>query len=217
MDPKSTLRDPGVSPSAAWRALEELLGKASDYEPDTIRIELSHRGIEPSDGLMAKLLGAQTILTTSAWTYDHDVLFAFALACDGIPAAAEAFHHPTPEQLCWSVRELGRLLGRQPDDEEGFDPDTIDPAVAIVLHDEGYVWAPEELSFCQHVLDALQPDHDALRNEVKASWEPLQHAALREAEAAAEAATDDEKGIQLKRLADCRRYVAAKEEAHDRS
>ena len=30
---------------------------------------------------MAKVLGAQTVVTCRAWTTDHAVLFAFALAC----------------------------------------------------------------------------------------------------------------------------------------
>ena len=142
--------------SVAWTAALKVLGLTLPaWEPDTIRIELERVKIPPTDALMAKLLGAQTVVTGPVWSYDHDVLFSLALACDGVPAAADCFAHPTPEQLCWLMHELNALTGHTFTEDDGFDPDTIDPAIAVVLHDEGMPLAPPELSFAQDALARL--------------------------------------------------------------
>lgn len=209
MSAKALLQDPCVALSVAWAALEAILGPSvRSYEPDTLRIELERRGIAPMDGLMAKLLAAQTVLTSHAWTYDYDVLFAFALACAGIPSASEAIHHPTPEQLCWGIRELERLvgIGLSHDGDEGFDPDVIDPAVAILLHHEGYVVAPTELRFSQAILSSLS-SHDDLIHEVETAWSTYASANIEVASKAIAALDESACSVQLARLLDCRRYV----------
>ena len=85
MNASDVLNDACVEVSMAWRAAEQLLGPTiAAWEPETLRIELERHGVPPTDTLMAKLLAAQTIVATCAWTYDHDVLFAFALACEAM-------------------------------------------------------------------------------------------------------------------------------------
>jgi hypothetical protein len=165
------LRNPEVELSVAWQAAMHALGTTIGvWEPDTIRIELERHKVPATDSLMAKLLAAQTIVTGSVWTYDHDVFFSMALACDGIPAAANAIPHPTPEQLCWAVLEIERLTGERITEDHGFDPDTIDPAVAAVLHDEGMVLAPDPLSFAQDVLDKFTKLDWDFVNRVEQVW-----------------------------------------------
>ncbi len=201
------LKDPEVELSCAWTAAMQALGATIGvWEPDTIRIELERRRIPPTDSLMAKLLAAQTIVTGPVWTYDHDVLFAMALTCDGIPAAADAIHHPTPEQLAWAVMEIERLTGDKITEEHGFDPDAVDPAVAAVLHDEGMVLAPDPLRFAQDVLDQFTKLKQAFVTEVEQAWAKRKHdphdalrRMLREEPSTALA-------VQLHRLAECRVY-----------
>jgi len=172
------LQHPRVAPSSAWAAVEKLLGQgARVYEPETLEVELGRRGVVWEPPLAAKILGAQTMIVTRTWTWDYDVLFAFALAGSGVPSAADAIHHPEPHDLAWAMREIEVLCGHAPDDDHGFDPDRIDPAIAAVLHHDGWVLAPEALAFAQVALDRLTgPDHAALRNKVAERWSALKAA-----------------------------------------
>jgi len=165
-------QDPLLAPSVAWAACVRLWGEdVTEWEPDTFRIELKHLKVDARPGVMAKILGAQTVVTTKVWTCDYDALFAFALACHGIGADSSSFHHPYSEQLAWALREI-RRLHPLPDDlaNEGFDPDEIDPAVSCVLADEGFLVAPDDLSFVQDVLDKMTWN-PRLRDEVRAAWD----------------------------------------------
>lgn len=205
------LKDPRTSCAAAWAAVEALLGKAARaYEPETLHLELERRGVPWDDGVSAKVLGAQTILTTRAWSHDHDVLFAFAMACEGHPAGGVA--HPTPVQLAWAVTEIEALTEGKINEDEGFDPDGVDPAVALVLHDDGWVLAPGPLSFCQTVLNGMDREGGALLSKVTAVWSKLcslPEAALR---ALVGRAPEDAVGVQIARLADCEVELRARSE-----
>jgi hypothetical protein len=144
------------------------------------------------------------------------VLFAFALACEGIPASAEAYHMPSIEQLCVAIAEIERLTGIQITPDDGFDPTAIDPAIAVLLYDSGYVLAPDELQFCQVELDEKQGGPGVTVDDIKTRWRKfrsLDAAALTKALAdVPETATN----IQLQRLADCRLAVLAVETVRSR-
>jgi len=211
------LRDPLVELSVAWTAAQKILGLTIPaWEPDTIRIELERAKIPPTDALMTKLLGAQTVVTGPVWTYDHDVLFALALACDGLPAAAEALHHPTPEQLCWLMKELSALTGHTFNEEDGFDPDTIDPAIAAVLHDEGMAVAPAELAFAQDALDRFLQSGKEIAKQVAKAWkntEKMSSDALRRTLHEEPKSAFD---VQMHRLIECRLYVLERSDRRSR-
>lgn len=214
MSDKSVLQDPAVTPSVAWTAIKKLLGPTvGAWELETIRIELSRKRIATTDELMAKVFAAMTIVTTRTWVYDHDVLFAFALACDGVSANAADIHHPTPEQLCWAMCELRALTGSKLDEDEGFDPDTIDPAIAVVLHLDGYVLAPCELSFAQHSLDRLNDHSDVkdMRSELEEGWEAVCKIPISELKKKLSQLDEEPLEVQIHRLGDCRLYVAEHE------
>jgi hypothetical protein len=212
---KGALSDPLLTSSVALEAVKKLLGPTVlAWEPETIRLELTRRGITVDDGVMAKILSAITIVTTRAWTADHDVLFAFAVACCGVPADAEALHHPTPEQLCWAIHEIAALVGAAVNDDEGFDPDTVDPAIAVVLHDEGFMVTPDELRFAQDALDrSNRYSLDAgLKKRVLDAWKKLATLPVNELRKELAKLDEDPYGVQLRRLGDCRLYVAEHEE-----
>ena len=211
MGAKDVLKDPQLLSSVALVAIKRLLGpNVVTWEPDTIRIELKRREIDPTDDLMAKVMSSITVATTNTWTTDHDVLFAFAVACCGVPANAEVMAHPTPEQLCWAMHEIQAITGHAITEDEGFDPDAIDPAIAVVLHDEGFVYAPEDLEFVQDNLDRLTaPAHvDDLRRRVIAACKIMAELPTetlrRHLDKLGESAAD----IQLRRLGDCKLFVA---------
>lgn len=203
------LKDPLVSSFATWTAIETLFGAgARAWEPETLHLELARRGVDWTDALSARVLGAQTILTSPAWAYDHDVLYAFALACDGHPAGGIA--HPTVVQLAWAVKEIEELTGGKIGEDEGFDPDTVDPAIALILHDDGWVLAPEELRFCQHELIEMNQEGSKLLTKVSGIWEKihkLDEEALRQA---VQKAPDDAVSVQIAHLADCAVEIRAR-------
>jgi hypothetical protein len=211
------LRDPLVELSVAWTAAQKVLGLTLPaWEPDTIRIELERAKIPPTDELMAKLLGAQTVVTGPVWTYDHDVLFALALACDGLSASAEAIHHPTPEQLCWVVRELEALTDHNFSDEDGFDPDTIDPAIAAVLHEEGVAVAPKELAFAQPALDHFLQSEKDLPARVAKAWKSVEKMPSEDLRRTLRDAPKSSLDVQVHRLIECRLYVIERSDRRSR-
>ncbi len=214
MTAATVLRDPEVAPSVAWAAVKKLLGPTCEaWEFDTIRIELSRRNIETTEGLMAKVFGAMTVATTNTWTYDHDVLFAFAVACSGVPADGEALHHPTPEELCWAISEIHAIRQKRPDEDEGFDPDTVDPAIAVVLHDDGYIMAPDELKFAQPALDKLNRNGETaeLKKEIRDAWKVICEMPVAELHKQLSQLDEEPAEVQIHRLGDCRLYVAERE------
>ncbi len=206
MNAAEVLRDPDVTPSCAWVAALHLFKDCEQWEPETFRLELQRRQITATDGLMAKLLGAQTITQTHAWAYDHEILFAFALATDGIPADSEALHIPTPEQLAWAVSEIKSLVDHSLDDDEGFDPDAVDPAIALVLVEAGYVVAPYPLEFAQDAIDKRTHD-PKLTARVQKTWDSWKHLPEAERVAKAKALPDGAEAAQLHRLTDCLSYA----------
>ena len=213
MSARSLLSDPGVDLSVAWDACQRVFGKdVLAWEPDTFRIELHRLDVPCTPGLLAKILGAQTLLTTPHWLHDYDVFFAFALACDGVPSASDAHHHPTPEQISWAMREVQHLLGRVPNHDEGFDPDDVDPAIAVVLAEAGFFTAPDEVSFVQPILDRMTFVKEASKKEVISRWETLRDLPI----TALHRKLDDEPEsvvvVQLHRLADVRSYINMREE-----
>lgn len=212
MNPSARLKDPTVEPSDALRALLELLGpQCAAYEPETIWFELARRGIldpgnHAGDALKAKLMGALTVVSSNAWTTDHDAFFAFALACDGVPASAEALHHPTVCQLAWAIHEIAAIRGMRVTDDEGFDPDTVDPAIAAVAYDEGFVVLPTELSFADDALARLY-DAEGLALRVRTKWEALSKLTPAQLRAELAGQPEDVTEAQLRRLADVALYI----------
>lgn len=216
MSPADVLRDPLVSPAVAWLALTKLLGPmVADWEPDAIALDLERHGVPPSAPLMTKLLAAQTLLTTGAVTHDYEALFAFALACDGVPHGYDEFPHPTPAALAWAVHQIEVLAKRKLTDEEGFDPDEIDPAIAVVLFEDGFYLAPTALDFVQPYLERMThapADKLAGARRVREKLAGLSDAELHRV---IRDAPETMLGVQSRRLAEVDAYVRA-QAAHER-
>lgn len=214
MSAVSVLKDPLVLPSIAWEATKKLLGPtAAAWEFETIRIELARKGVTMDEGLSAKIFGAMTIEITNDWTYDHDVLFAFAIACCGVPSNGESLHHPTPEQLCWAIHDIRAITGKAVNDDEGFDPDTIDPAIGVLLHDDGYMLAPDELGFAQDALDKINRYGSTIdiKKEVRDAWSVVSKLPVEDLKKHLSQLDDEPAEIQIRRLGDCRLYVAERQ------
>ena len=133
MNARELLKDPRVQPSVAWRALKAGWGDGAQYwEPEALRIELTRGGVTPTDGLMAKLLGAQTVALTGAvpvaavelepgasLTDDELLMYLITLMVVGsetTPMVIAAFfyyldHHPAQKQAVLADHGLIRQAG----------------------------------------------------------------------------------------------------------
>lgn len=209
MAAEDVLKDPTCSVASAITAAKRAFGASViNWEPDTLRISLRERLGQDDDSLMAKLLAGATVLTNNRWTYDHTVFFAFALACCGVPADGDVPAHPTPEQCCWAVDEIQVLTGSVIDVDHGFDPQTVDPAIAVLLHDDGHLYTHELLRFVQEELDALDKSGSkTLRDSVAASWAKLSVLKETELRRGVAAITSEALQIQIAHLAHCELYV----------
>lgn len=219
MSAREVLRNPEVCPSAAWKAAVYLWGpEVRDWEPDVFRFELERKGVHATAQLMAKLLGAQTVVAHTRWLSDHVVFFAFCLACTGVAPVPGLPQHPTPEELAWGVEEMKtlrpELARRMPD--EGFDPDEIDPAVAVVLVHDGWFVAPKELDFADDCVrdEANMEDEDD--SHAKVDYDSLME--LRDLIAVADESKlkavskglgESAANVTASRLIDCRRHLDA--------
>lgn len=209
MTPKDLLRDPTVSVVNAWKALGKLLGPGiQHWEPDTIALELERAGIPPAASLMTRLLAAQTAMITGLPALDHEAMFAFALACDGVPHHAGSRAHPTVEQLAYAIDQL-RKLRPDFDPEEHTDPDEVDAAIAVVLKMDGWFVAPEQLAFVQPILDNITHGDTKVIAKVHKFWPGVAEAIADETRLAnLDKLPEDDVGvIQLKRLAAVARYL----------
>lgn len=184
------------------------------WEPYTI-YEMLERdfNIISSESLQAKILAVQTVRITDTWTNDYEVFFNFCLSEDGLPAASDAFPYPTPEQLCWGVKELEKIFNKKITDDEGFDPDTVDPAVASLLINEGFVYTPDPLHFCLDVMENLiDSEHKDLMKNVEKIWKQLKkHENTIDIKNAIENSDkEDPLTVQISRLADCLDFTLEK-------
>lgn len=204
--------------SSAWRAVVKLLGPvALNFEPDTFRIELERRGIEWAPSVAAKVLGAQTIQVSREWVHNYDVLFAFAVAASGVAASSDGHHHPTPAELAWAVLDIEELVGQKMTDDHGFDPDHVDSAIAVVLHDDGWVYTPDALRFVQASLDLINydPKH-TLRDEVARKWAEVKTLDAETVRRAYADIPDNAVKVQLGHLYDCATELSARAALRER-
>lgn len=207
MNPRAVLLNPEVCPSVAWAATKALLGPVDHWEAESLRIELERRLGEVPEALAVKVLAAQTIATTFNWAWDHQAVFAFALACDGVSVGHDDVLQPTVEQLCWAMREVDALAQPPWGPDHGFDPDEVDAAVAVLLVEEGFADTPPELAFCRDVFAGLSPASVELRRQTRAAREALDAVPLDRAREIAAETGEDELGVQVRRMVDVRAYV----------
>ena len=203
------LRSPTTCPSVIWKVCQHLFKDCRDWHADTFALELSRRKIPPSPSLMVRILGAQTVVTTNTWARNYEAFFAFALACDGIPFHGEYVPHPVVAQLAWAVCEIEALREKKPDDDEGFDPDDVDPAIVAVALDEGFAVLPNELSFAQRVHETyLRGMTREEINSVKKNWDELKRADRKTVGQFVE--KNGSRGHQIALLYDVQSYVQGK-------
>jgi hypothetical protein len=209
MNSLAILKDTSACPSVVWTALKYLYSEdIENWEPETFQIELTRTLREPqTEALISKILGAQTIVTTCYWASRYEILFGFALVCDGVPVSFLQPMEPTVEQLCWAFIEINALAKKTCTLDEGTDPDEIDAAIAVVGLNEGFVTLPSELSFAEHALENLSFVDPELRRQVKSVWDKLDEKPVKTLDLVGSKLQEDPLGVALKKLIDARKYI----------
>jgi len=206
----SLLLDETALASALLVALKSALGDCWGWEPESIWLELSRKGIDVPEGNRAKILAGITLYFTPSFYWDAGVFGKTALAFAGHPANPDMLEEATTAELAWAVREAARIVSWHGDEPHEFHHEPKAYA-AVVMHREGLVLAPKELEFAQEILDGLnckdveegkECPAEPLRDATKKAW-----AAMNKESLATHAFPEDRAGVQLARLAAIELYL----------
>lgn len=193
--PKALLTSPTTSAVALVAAAKALLGDFYGWEPETLWLELQHRGMDVPHANREKLQAALALLTVPAFYWDGVAFEKTAVAFDHGVTNPDRLEEATAGQLAWAVKEAAMILAAHGDAVRTFNHEPGAYA-AVCLHREGFVFAPAELSFAQETLDYLAPNKGSLRADVESAWKGLAKDSLSEHRFA-----EDAVGVQCARLA----------------
>ena len=167
---KRILEDDEATATGVSRAAELLLGhRIRNWEPESIWLEMQDKDIDISRVNKDKLLAVISLFTEPAFYWDANIFEKTAVAFNNESIIPELLQEPSPGDLSWTVYETELLVYSQ-----GLDPDfDYEPAryAAVVLFRDGFLLAPELLTFAQEELDKLTLGNKDLCDEVKNRWE----------------------------------------------
>lgn len=198
-------QEPSTPALVLMLAARRRLGpEATRFEPETLWQELKPHPLNQD-----KLLAAHALDTYPAFYWDARVLGATCLAfCEESPLP-DVVPHPTPEQLAWGVVEARLIFALLSDVEPEYDAE-VAAYVAHLLHDWGWVAAPEGLEFADEALQALlNPEAKKLRATVPDTW----RARMETNPEAVSFEEDTPQGVQQARQASVYVYVLKRAEA----
>ena len=162
-------RDEGATAVGLARAARVLLGDVVTWEPESVWLELQHRGVDVPAGNRAKLMAAHALLTVPAFYWDGVVFEKTALAFDNVPGNPDILEEATPAQMAWAVVEAAWVIrdAHNATWEFGSEPRGY---AGVVLHRAGFVLAPATLDFAQVALDRENAPDRTLLEAVRARW-----------------------------------------------
>lgn len=203
---KTVLEDPAACALALLIAARHLCGPDwLEWEPETQWLTLEARRIDIPEVNRAKIQAAVTLHHVPSFYWDGLVFEKTALAFDGHVPNEDALEEATAAQLATAVLEAAQIVAYFGDAPPAFHHEPGAYA-GVVLHREGFVLAPEQLSFAQAQLDGLNGPPDSLREQVKTAWAALDKKSLT-GHAFAETRLD----VQLAHLAAVELHVQARE------
>ena len=191
-------------------AAKNVLGPAiNTFEPDTIRMELEHEGVNVPAVNFDKLLASITLLDTPMFYMEVLTFSNTVLAFNDEPLDTEILHEASPAQIAWGVYEAEIMLHEHMMFEPIFDEE---PRLytAASLHRAGMILAPPLLKYAQEALDKLNKDSELKPETVRSAWE-----ALPKGESLTNRTfSEDPVDIQLAKLASVQVYVSERAEAY---
>jgi hypothetical protein len=189
-------------------AAKELLGDHHSWEPESVWLSLKERGIDLSEANRSKLMAAVALVYVPSFYWDGVVFEKTALALDGVVGNPDALEEATSAQLAWAVEEAGWIARINHLDTPVFQHEPSAYA-AVVLHREGMVLAPRQLSFAQELLDEMNRRGDRdLKERVRERWDAMKGEGL-----AGHTYGEDPEGVQLARLAAVELHVQERDDA----
>ena len=205
MTPKDILKNSESSASSIFLAARKLLGSSFEaWEPESIWLELKDQGADLSNTNRDKLLAAMTLLATGSYYWDAAVFENTTMAFEHEWSSPEILQEASPAQMAWAVCEAELLRHHERLEVGDFD---YEPAryAAVSLHRDGFVAAPESLSFAQDALDKLNRGNGVDKNEVLSRWKSLDKATLDNLEL-----TETPSDVQIAKLAAVFMHIATR-------
>jgi hypothetical protein len=167
---KEILADDEATATAVFLATHQLIGNAFlAWEPESIWLELSDKGVDLSLENRDKLLATITIMHGDAFHWDALVFENTVEAFNNIPSAPDAIQEASPGEIAWGAFEaelLAQYAGYV--GEYDYEPSRY---TALSMHRDGLVVAPELLTFAQNELDAFNADSSELKASTISRWD----------------------------------------------
>jgi hypothetical protein len=197
-------KDPAAGATELLLATKMHLGQGfENFEPETIWSSFEVEAVNRD-----QLLAAMNLVTHPTFFWDYRAFGNTALAFGDHAVATDTVPHPEATDMAWAVfeAEILNALSQEPAEVE-FDEEVL-VYIATVLHEEGFIVAPDLLENAQEHLDRLtSPEGIALKISVQEGWETLKSHNLERLPAPTDAL-----GVQLNRLAEVRLYLVKRAE-----
>lgn len=180
--------------------IQKLLGNYLTWEPESIWLELEHRGIVLPEANCAKVMAAIALQLVPSFYWDATVYEKTAIALDGHAPHPGIIEEATPAQLAWAVVEAAWLL-RLTNNASWEYGHEVRGYTGVILARAGFVCAPDELRFAEKQL-ARENKASELCATVQQRWHALDATQLEHL-----TLTESPVDIQLARLASVALHV----------
>ncbi len=186
---------------------------SATYEPETIRRLMKDHKLDVPEENFDKRHAFLTLTTTTLFFWNALAAEKIILAFNNIDVIPETVQEPHPYYLSWGFQHafsiIRRYMHEVPVDAEPLELMDYEPVhyAAALLHEHGYVVAPDSIRWLQPRLSEITKD-EKLSIDVLQRWQLMDKSKLRNA-----TFEEDPVGVQLVHLATNHLYV---EEMHKR-
>lgn len=205
---KQLLRNEETLATSCFCAVDLLLPNSwRIWEPETVWLELDHLNVDIPESNRAQVMAIRTLLNTDRFWYDAPIFAKICNTLNNEDINYDAMEDVPVAYIAWAIKEVKALL-------QGFDPAVIpefdrEPVgyTAIQLFREGFVVAPDLLSWAQPSLDNYYPkETEDLRQKVQTNWAAASKHDVKDA-----AYPETPIGVQFAKLASVQVYVNDRE------
>jgi hypothetical protein len=177
------------------------------WEPESIWKELHHLGVDVPYGNRQQLMAGRSISTTGRVFYDALVFDRTATAFVNDVCDYEGFDDAVVAHYAWCVDEVAAISDQLGEHALHYDREPVS-LVARRLRQDGFVLAPEQLSFVQPELDRVWGTEALeLKQAVAKVWADAKGHQVRDIPY-----PETARGVQMARLASVAAFV---EERHE--
>lgn len=199
LPPKDIFADPAAGATELFLVAHKHLGpEFVHFEPETLWTSFDVETVNRD-----QLLAAMGLATHPSFFWDFRTFGNTALAFGDHAVVHDAVPRPEARDMAWALFEAELLNALSDDPAEPELDEEVLAYIATVLHEEGFVLAPDLLEGAQEALDRMtSPEGRALKDEVRRQWETLKNHNLERLPTPTSALD-----VQLTRLAEVRLYL----------